>query len=164
MLPAIKGMRLAEAPWHEFSFDTVLHYYDGPRMLLQRGRAGETYLALWNDEDDTTERWICIPVGLARLRGLLSGQVRPRDAIDHPEYGHLLVVDIDLDTDAVIQLVSTDSSALPPESLPKPEATFAVADSTIDQIIGPHLSEPDLLNIAHAYQQATEWHQQRPGI
>ncbi len=32
------------------------------------------------------------------------------------------------------------------------------------QLIGPHLSEPNLLNIAHAYQQATDWHQQRPGI
>lgn len=136
MLPAIKGIRLTEAPWHEFSFDTVLAYYDGPRMLLQRGRAGQTYLALWNDEDDATERWVCIPVGLARLRGLLSGQVRPRHAIGHPEDGHLLVVDIDLDTDAVVQLVSTDSSALPPESLPKPDATFALSESTIDEIIG----------------------------
>ena len=32
------------------------------------------------------------------------------------------------------------------------------------QLIGPHLSEGRLLNIAHTYQQATEWHQQRPGI
>lgn len=136
MLPAIKGIRLAEAPWHEFSFGTVLAYYDGPRMLLQRGRSGQTYLAWWNDEDDATERWVCIPVGPARLRGLLSGQVKPRHAIDYPEDGHLLVVDIDLDTDAVIQLVSTDSSALPPESLPKPEATFDLSESTIDEIIG----------------------------
>ena len=32
------------------------------------------------------------------------------------------------------------------------------------QLIGPHLSEGRLLNIAHAYQRATGWHQQRPGI
>ncbi len=32
------------------------------------------------------------------------------------------------------------------------------------QLIGPHLEESRLLNIAHAYQQATGWHQQRPGI
>ena len=136
MLPAIKGTRLAEAPWREFSFDTVLAYYDGPRMLLQHGKSGELYLAWWNDEGDAVERWVCIPVGPARLRAILSGQVRPRQAFDYPEYGHLLVVDIDLDTDAIVQLVSTDSSALPPESLPKPEATFSVAESTIDEIIG----------------------------
>ena len=136
MLPAIKGTRLAEAPWHEFSFDTVLDYYDGPRMLLQRGRAGQTYLAWWNDEDDTTARWVCIPVGPAQLRGLLSGQVRPRHAIDYPENGQLLVVDLDLETDAVVQLVSTNSTALPPETLPLPEAALALSESTIDEIIG----------------------------
>ena len=32
------------------------------------------------------------------------------------------------------------------------------------QLIGPHLSEARLLQIGHAYEQATEWHQQRPPI
>lgn len=32
------------------------------------------------------------------------------------------------------------------------------------QLIGPHLSEGRLLNIAHAYQQATDWHRERPAI
>ena len=32
------------------------------------------------------------------------------------------------------------------------------------QLIGPHLSEPNLLNIAHAYQQATRWHRARPAL
>ena len=32
------------------------------------------------------------------------------------------------------------------------------------QIIGPHLSEQRLLNIAYAYEQATQWHLERPGL
>ena len=32
------------------------------------------------------------------------------------------------------------------------------------QLIGPHLSEATLLQIGHAYEQATEWHWQRPPI
>ena len=136
MLPAIKGIRLAEAPWHEFSFNTVLAYYDGPRMLLQRGKSGELYLAWWNDEDDAVERWVCIPVGPARLRGLLSGQVQPRHVIDYPENGQLLVVDLDLETDSVVQLVSTNSTALPQETLPFPDATLVLSESTIAEIIG----------------------------
>ncbi|MYC34912.1 MAG: Asp-tRNA(Asn)/Glu-tRNA(Gln) amidotransferase subunit GatA [Chloroflexi bacterium] len=32
------------------------------------------------------------------------------------------------------------------------------------QLIGPHLAESRLLNIAHAYQQATDWHTQRPAL
>ena len=32
------------------------------------------------------------------------------------------------------------------------------------QLIGPHLSEETLLRVAHAYEQATEWHQARPEL
>ena len=32
------------------------------------------------------------------------------------------------------------------------------------QLIGPHLAEGRLLNIAHTYQQATQWHRERPEI
>lgn len=32
------------------------------------------------------------------------------------------------------------------------------------QLIGPHLDEGRLLNIAHAYQQTTDWHRQRPPL
>ncbi len=32
------------------------------------------------------------------------------------------------------------------------------------QLIGPHLEEGRLLNIAHAYQQATDWHKKRPDL
>ena len=32
------------------------------------------------------------------------------------------------------------------------------------QLIGPHLSEATLLRVAHAYEQATEWHKARPGL
>ncbi len=32
------------------------------------------------------------------------------------------------------------------------------------QLIGPHLEEGRLLNIAHAYQQATDWHLERPAL
>jgi Asp-tRNA(Asn)/Glu-tRNA(Gln) amidotransferase A subunit family amidase len=32
------------------------------------------------------------------------------------------------------------------------------------QLIGPHLGEAPLLKAAHAYQQATAWHLQRPAF
>ncbi len=32
------------------------------------------------------------------------------------------------------------------------------------QLIGPHLAEGCLLNIAHTYQQATQWHRERPEV
>ena len=32
------------------------------------------------------------------------------------------------------------------------------------QLIGPHLSEPTLLRIGHAFEQATGWHSRRPTL
>ena len=32
------------------------------------------------------------------------------------------------------------------------------------QLIGPHLAEARLLNVAHAYQQTTDWHKRRPAL
>ena len=153
MLPTISGTPLPDAPWRDFSFDTVLGYYDGPRLLLQLGKSGELYLALWNDDDEAVERWVCIPVGLAGLRAILSGQVNLRHAIDYPENGQLLVVDLDLATDAVIRLVGTNSTALPRESLPMPQATFTLPDSAIEKIIGdlPPAVPPALADTPHPY-------------
>ena len=32
------------------------------------------------------------------------------------------------------------------------------------QLVGPHMSEPTLLRVGHAYEQATDWHSHRPGL
>jgi aspartyl-tRNA(Asn)/glutamyl-tRNA(Gln) amidotransferase subunit A len=32
------------------------------------------------------------------------------------------------------------------------------------QIIGPHWGEARVLQLAHAYEQATEWHKQKPTV
>ena len=40
MLPEIKGTLLPILPWGEFSFDEVLAYHNGPRLLLQRSPGG----------------------------------------------------------------------------------------------------------------------------
>ncbi len=126
MLSVIKGMLLPSLPWDEFSFDEELAYYNGPRLLLQRGKDGELYLAWWNDEDDALERWLCLPLSEARLHAVLSGEMASRDAIENPEDGYLLVVDIDLETDAVARTVKTTAAALPQDTLPRPEAKLNI--------------------------------------
>ncbi|MEA3536650.1 amidase [Rhizobium sp. CC-YZS058] len=50
-----------------------------------------------------------------------------------------------------------------------PSITFPCGFSSVGmpigvQLIGPHLSEPMLLKAAHAYQQITDWHRQKPPI
>ena len=47
MLPEIAGTVIPNPMWSGFSFDRVLDYYDGPRLLLQRSLAGQLFLAWW---------------------------------------------------------------------------------------------------------------------
>lgn len=126
MLSEIKGTLLPSLPWGEFSFDEELAYFNGPRLLLQHGKIGQLYLAWWNDEDDAFERWLCLPLSEARLHAVLSGEMASRDAIENPEDGYLLTVDIDLDTDAVVRTVKTTAAALPQDTLPRPEARLDI--------------------------------------
>ena len=126
MLAEIKGTRLPNLPWHDFAFDEVLDYYDGPRLLLERGLAGELYLAWWNDADADTDRWVCLPVSRPRLHAVLSGQMPARDAMQRPEDGYLLVVDFDLNTGSIAGVVKTTADAIPADSLPQPEVRLNI--------------------------------------
>ena len=118
MLPEVEGAKFPSFPWNSFVFERVLEYYDGPRLLLQRSQAGQLYLAWWNDADESIDRWIYLPVSEPRLRDILSGNVSDLDALNNPEDGYLLVVDIDIGIDSVIQTIVTTAASLPQDSLP----------------------------------------------
>ena len=60
-----------------------------------------------------------------------------------------------------IYTLPVNIAGLPAMSLP---CGFANGLPVGLQLIGPHLAEPALLNIAHAYQQTTDWHRERPPI
>ncbi len=121
MLPHVKGVRLPKPPWSEFTIDEVLIYYDVPRMLLQKSDKGQLFLAWWHDEDAPVERWIYLPVSEERLRAILSGNMADRYAMDNPEDGYILVVDMDWNKDAVVQTIKTTTAALQQDALPHPD-------------------------------------------
>ena len=118
MLPDIEGARLPNFPWHDFVFEQVLDYYDGPRLILQRSRGGQLYLAIWNDAFESTDRWLCLPVSEPRLREILSGEIPVLEALENPEDGSLVVVDFDANLDSVLSAVATTAAAVPEDSLP----------------------------------------------
>lgn len=126
MLPRITGTRLDNPLWSTFSLDRVLQYYDGPRLLLQRSQSGQLYLAWWSDLDETTERWIYLPLSENRLRSVLSGEIPSFDALHSPEDGHLFIIDRDLTTNEIVQTVQTSAELLPQDALPLPEARFNI--------------------------------------
>jgi hypothetical protein len=118
MLPEIKGVQISNFPWNDFAFERVLEYYDGPRLILQRSQAGQLYLAWWNDADGSVDRWIYLPLSERRLHDVLSGAMPALDALNNPEDGNLLVVDIDVDHDSVVQTIVTTTESIPRDSLP----------------------------------------------
>lgn len=126
MLSQISGTLLVSPPWSTFSLDRVLQYYDGPRLLLQRNQGGQLYLAWWSDSDETTERWIYLPLSENRLRSVLSGEIPSFDALNAPEDGYLFIIDRDLTTDEIIQTILTGAESLPQDALPLPEARFNI--------------------------------------
>ena len=66
-----------------------------------------------------------------------------------------------------IYTIPVNIAGLPAMSIPCGFATPSDGDTPLPvglQLIGPHLAEARLLNIAHAYQQATAWHLERPNI
>jgi len=58
-----------------------------------------------------------------------------------------------------INTISVNLAGLPALSIP---AGFAEQRPVGLQLIGNYLKEAQLLNIAHQYQQRTDWHQQQP--
>ena len=122
MLSQIEGVRLENPLWSAFSFDVILQYYDGPRLLLQRSAGGQLYLAWWSDSDESRERWIYLPLSERRLRAILSGEISSLEGLKTPEDGYLLVVDKEPESNSVIQTIMTQAEALPEDALPLPGA------------------------------------------
>ena len=66
-----------------------------------------------------------------------------------------------------IYTLPVNMAGLPAMSVPCGFSTPADSGTPLPvglQLIGPRLSEPTLLRTAHAYQQTTDWHRQRPPI
>ena len=128
MLDSIPGTTLPDLPWREVTFDQVLQYYDGPRLLLRRTDDGQLYLAWWSDTDESVERWLYLPVTRSRLHDVLTGKTPSRNALNSPEEGYVLALDVSSETDDIIQAVKTNASALPQDSIPLPGARLKVSE------------------------------------
>jgi aspartyl-tRNA(Asn)/glutamyl-tRNA(Gln) amidotransferase subunit A len=63
---------------------------------------------------------------------------------------------------ADIYTIAVNLAGLPGMSIP---CGFGTADMPVGlQIIGPWFGEAKMLNVAHQYQQATDWHRRCPTI
>jgi len=96
----------------------VFDYYDGPKLFSARNAVGTMFLVYWADRDDVSDVWFYVPISLARLDAVCSGDVTLRDAIVKPEERFLFeVTESRLDESAVASQIfpeNIDVSRLPP--------------------------------------------------
>ena len=124
MLTRIEGTVVPNTVLGPFSFERILDYYDGPRLILQKSSTGQLILAWWNDEDSDTQRWLHLPVSKDRLIEILTGQITCLEALLCPEDGFIYVLDDNVKDESRTRTVLAEPSALPEESLPYPDARF----------------------------------------
>ena len=118
MLPNIDGTALKSPPWTSLDTVEVLEYFDGPRLVLQKSQGGQLYLAWWVDADDDTDRWVYLPLSIARLKLVLAGHMASRDALADPEDGYLIVLDESVSHEHVFQAIFTEIDSIPEDILP----------------------------------------------
>lgn len=135
------GIELTSPPWNDLTLDLVLKYYDGPRLLLQRSKSEQLYLAWWSDSEESIERWIYLAVSRSRLGEILSGEIPSLDALDNPENGHIYIIDVNAESDSIIRTVLTEASAIPDNSKPQPKARLRLPMPA--EIEGAPAEEPD---------------------
>ena len=121
------GAEIPHPPWREFVQESLLDWYDRPRLYLRRTRGGQRFLALWNDHDGETDRWLHLPVSRERLKPVMEGQITLREAIIDPGDGWLLVTDEAADG-TVSRTVMAWPEDLDPESLPLPGARLGIRE------------------------------------
>ena len=67
-----------------------------------------------------------MPVSESRLYTILSGEIPDLEALQNSEDGHVFVVDVDVDSDSVVQTVITNTYALSSDVLPSPDVRLNI--------------------------------------
>jgi hypothetical protein len=125
-----KGQQIPSLPWKDFPFRKVLLYYDGPRLELLRTTAGQNVLLWWLDAEESTERWLYLPLSTSRLAQVLSGAITTRAALEQPEDGYLYIVDLNANTGEPQRTFQATADGLDASVLPAQNARLDVPISS----------------------------------
>lgn len=66
--------------------------YDGPRVFSCLSSAGQSYLCLFADETDDSDRWLLVPVSNSRMSAIRTGAISLRNAALTSEDGYVWLV------------------------------------------------------------------------
>jgi len=111
----------------------VFHFYEGPKVFMCEGVAGQLYLVFWlgDEAQGVIERWLYVPVSHSRLTLVRSGEVSLREACVSVEGGWVFIGTTGSNPDSVLPLQASD---LDPEELPGPQARLALDTPTVPEL------------------------------
>ena len=137
MMPEVNGTSLANPGPSDFVQEQDLHTHlkDAPPSILRRDPMGQDYLAIMTVSDDTSRRWIYLPIKRQNLRPLLTGEITVLTAVKKAH--QFLVVDQATETGDYIKTVMVERDHLRNnkalyQSLPKPDIRMNIPTETID--------------------------------
>jgi hypothetical protein len=114
----------------DLQLEEVFLDYDGPKLFSCRSRTGQWFIAVFVDEDNTSETYLYMPISHERLLAVRSGQLPLRVAFSSPEDGIAYGVRRYLDrADSEVE-VMTDG--IPEDWLPDEAAVLSLPTPTAE--------------------------------
>lgn len=116
-------------PLGKLRIESILDYYDGPRLLLARSRTETRYLGIWVESVTQGERWLYVAVSTDRAADILAGRVALRDAFLDSEDGVVFDTLVgDSESSSSLRTVFPDD--LHPDDLPPPDDVLEVLEAS----------------------------------
>lgn len=110
--------------------DTVIEYYDFPRLFVCRSNLGQSYFALSTADDGDTYEWLYLAVSELRKSALLQGRLPLTSAFKAPESGYVLkVVTYEKEISPLVSYLLPEQ--IPVEDLPDPAYSIRVSPQDV---------------------------------
>lgn len=106
------------------SIQDVFVEYDGPKLFTCINEWGQLYLAIFVDEDDSSETYVYAPQSAGRMRDLAAGRISLRDATVKPSGPHVWIVR------RLLEATGAEVKSIPASELP--ESWLHPADAFLD--------------------------------
>ena len=117
---------LESFPEGSLEIEKTFFFYNGPKLFLARNKEEHHYIGVWlgeNDDNDSEERWLFLPISLLKLSFVLEGKLTLRDACLSPETKNLICIKSDSETN-LLESNSVSPREIAEEDLPSNDSTL----------------------------------------
>lgn len=102
--------------------------YNSPKLFSCRNEVGQTFLALWVDEEDDYDLWLYIAISIKKLNSIRQGHTDLHQAFLYPENKHIYEIKIPFSDKQDVKFQKIKSDLIDIDCLPL-EETFIKIDS-----------------------------------